>query len=141
TAVIAGNTPPSKGTVQLGSDGSFTFTPSQNFFGTTSFTYNVQAGTRTSLSPATVTITVGETNDPPTANDDSYTATALLNNGFANQTLNVPAPPLANDTTFPDTSPPGDFNVSETLSISAVKTNSGSSGASSATTALGGTVT
>src|SRR5262249_23821358 len=139
TAVIAVNTPPNKGTVQLGSDGSFTFTPSHDYFGTASFTYNAQAGTRSSLTPATVTITVGETNDPPTANGDTYTAIALLNNGFANQTLSPS--PLANDSSFPDTSPPGDFNVSETLSISGVKTNSGGSPASTAATALGGFVT
>ncbi|MCU1427693.1 MAG: outer rane adhesin like protein [Actinomycetia bacterium] len=45
-------TPPDNGTVILNSDGSFRYTPDQNFYGTDSFTY-VNNG-----SPATVTITV-----------------------------------------------------------------------------------
>ena len=73
TAVIA--TQPTRGTVVLNPDGSFTYTPASTpgNYGTDSFTY--QAGNGSSLSsPVTVTVNVIPT--PPTANADAYTVAA-----------------------------------------------------------------
>ena len=63
---VAVVTPPSNGTVSLGSDGSFTYTPTAGFIGIDSFTYAASDGTSTS-SPATVSVSV--TNRAPTAPD------------------------------------------------------------------------
>ncbi len=52
--------PSSKGKVALSKDGSFTFTPNQNFVGTTSFSYKLSDG-KTSSNTATVVIKVGST--------------------------------------------------------------------------------
>jgi VCBS repeat-containing protein len=65
---------PSHGTLTLKADGSFTYSPDDNFNGTDSFTYRASDGTLTS-SPTTVTITVHAVNDAPTAADDAYTTT------------------------------------------------------------------
>ena len=84
-ALVAG---PSHGALTLNSDGSFSYTPATNFYGTDSFTYKANDGSFDS-NVATVTITVGR---PPVANNDSYTTsenTAL--------TINAPGV-LANDT-------------------------------------------
>jgi len=56
---------PAHGTLS-GSDGARTYTPAPDFNGTDSFTYNVSDGSHTS-NTATVSITVLEVNDPPTA--------------------------------------------------------------------------
>ncbi len=48
---------PTNGTLVLNADGSFTYTPSPNFFGTDAFTYKASDGTSDS-NVATVTITV-----------------------------------------------------------------------------------
>ncbi len=61
----------SSGTLTLNTDGSFTYTPNANFFGTDSFTYTANDGTDDS-NEATVTITVTAVNDAPVATDDSY---------------------------------------------------------------------
>ena len=63
-------TNPSNGTVVVNEDGSFTYTPNADFFGTDTFTYKLTmpAGSDT----ATVTITVGAGNDPPVAQDDTF---------------------------------------------------------------------
>ena len=72
-------------------DGSFTYTPPANFYGTTTFTYDVAAESG-SVCPvgtvedtATVTITITAVNDPPAAVADSFTA-------LKDRTLNVAAP-------------------------------------------------
>ena len=49
--------------VVLNADGSFTYIPNANYFGTDTFTYTVSDGTASSL-PVTVTINVAGTNDP-----------------------------------------------------------------------------
>ena len=68
----------------------FSYTPTNNYVGTDSFTYQANDGV-TNSSPATVTITV-TTNYPPVANNDSY-------NVGENRTLTVSAPGvLGNDT-------------------------------------------
>ena len=70
SAVLASG--PANGALDLRADGSFTYTPAADFAGTDSFTYRASDGTATSA-PATVTITVGGTNDPPVARDDAAT--------------------------------------------------------------------
>jgi VCBS repeat-containing protein len=82
---------PAHGSVLLNADGSFSYTPSAGYVGPDSFTYRANDGVADS-NVAVVTISVGQANTPPTANPDSYMATA----GAA---LNVAAPGvLANDT-------------------------------------------
>ncbi len=99
------------------SGSSLLYTPAANFFGVETFTYTMRdaAGLQAT---ATITVTVNNVNDNPTAVADSFTG--IQEDSSANP-LNV----LANDTITPD--------VGETLTITAV----GVSGA----TAQGGTVT
>ncbi len=79
---------PAHGTVTLRSNGSFDYTPTNNFTGGDSFTYRADNGLPSNL--ATVSITV--TGVPPTARNDRF-STEL------GETLIVPAPGiLANDT-------------------------------------------
>jgi VCBS repeat-containing protein len=70
TAVLVSG--PSHGTLTLNPNGSFTYTPAENFFGTDYFTYQAYDGVDYS-NVATVTITVSSVNDAPVAEDDSYT--------------------------------------------------------------------
>jgi len=63
-------TEPSNGTVILNEDGTFTYTPNNNFNGTDSFEYTISDGNG-GTDTATVTITVGGVNDAPVAVDDS----------------------------------------------------------------------
>jgi hypothetical protein len=79
---------PSNGTLALTNNGSFSYTPANNYTGSDSFTYQATDGVSTS-GVATVTFTV---TDPPTANNDIY--------GMIPGTiLNVSAPGvLTNDT-------------------------------------------
>jgi VCBS repeat-containing protein len=67
-------TPSADGAVVFAADGSgnYTFTPAPNFQGTTTFTYQANDGEADS-NVATVTITVANVNDAPTARDDSAT--------------------------------------------------------------------
>jgi VCBS repeat-containing protein len=60
----------SHGSVNLLTDGSFTYMPDDQFSGTDSFTYQVSDGTLTTS--ATVTITVSPVNQAPTASADSF---------------------------------------------------------------------
>jgi VCBS repeat-containing protein len=62
----------SHGSVNLNTDGSFSYTPSTNYNGTDSFTYIVSDG-HTIGNIATVTINVTPVNDLPIANNDTYT--------------------------------------------------------------------
>jgi VCBS repeat-containing protein len=73
----------SHGSVNLNTDGSFSYTPSTNYNGTDSFTYIVSDG-QTIGNIATVTINVTPVNDAPIAYDDSYTT-------LENVSLIVPA--------------------------------------------------
>lgn len=72
TAVLDTNT--ANGTLTLNADGSFTYTPDNNFNGVDSFTYHTNDGatdgTGDSL-PATVTITVAPRNDAPLADSQA----------------------------------------------------------------------
>ena len=107
-AVLVGGT--SNGSLTLNQDGTFTYTPNANFFGSDSFTYQVDDGENLS-NVATVTITVNAVNDNPVVADDIFTA--IKHNpptqDFANQQINV----LANDQV-------GDPDPGETLTIIAV---------------------
>ena len=70
-AVVSG---PSHGTLTLNADGSFTYTPEANYYGTDSFTYRA-VDPSGAESVATVSLTVSPVNDAPVAVDDAYTAT------------------------------------------------------------------
>ncbi|NLX55597.1 MAG: tandem-95 repeat protein [Planctomycetaceae bacterium] len=88
------------GTVTISGD-KVLYTPPADFFGTDSFTYIISDGNG-GTSKATVTLTVHDVNDDPTAVDDHLMALK----DFTNQELDV----LANDSIAPD--------VNETLTIS-----------------------
>jgi VCBS repeat-containing protein len=75
-------------------DGSFTYTPSQDFAGTDSFTYRILAGPGQS-NVATVTIEVEGDDEAPVAQDDAYPAIQAVS-------LDVPAPGLLENDTDPD---------------------------------------
>jgi uncharacterized protein (TIGR03382 family) len=102
TLTITAVTQPAQGTVAInGTD--VLYTPPPNYSGTTTFTYTISDGNG-GTDTATVTVNVTPVNDPPVANNDSYT----VNEDSAATSLTV----LANDNTGPETG--------ETLSISAV---------------------
>lgn len=63
---------PANGSLALNPDGGFSYQPTTNFNGVDMFTYRASDGL-TNSQPATVTITVTATNDPPIARDDVYT--------------------------------------------------------------------
>ncbi len=90
-----------------GSGANRTYTPAPDFNGTDTFTWRVNDGTNNS-NTSTMTITVLEVNDPPTATDDSKTTTANGVLTFASSDL------TANDS-------PGPANESgQTLAVSSV---------------------
>src|SRR4029077_5856072 len=73
---------PSHGTLSLGSNGSFSYTPAANYNGGDSFVYQVNDGTADS-NLATVSLTITPVNDAPAATAESYTTaedTALVVN-------------------------------------------------------------
>ncbi len=82
---------PEHGTLDLGSDGVFSYTPDANFFGEDTFQYRaVDGGIQSNV--ATATITVSSVNDLPVGVSDSYSVDE-------DQVLTVFAPGvLANDT-------------------------------------------
>ncbi|HNZ12814.1 MAG TPA: cadherin-like domain-containing protein, partial [Anaerolineaceae bacterium] len=68
TAILV--TGPEHGTLTLNSDGSFTYSPEDNWNGSDSFTYKANDGA-TDSNPAAVTLTVNPVNDAPVAADDT----------------------------------------------------------------------
>ncbi|MCF6390999.1 Ig-like domain-containing protein, partial [Mycobacterium sp. MBM] len=81
-------TGPANGTLELNTDGTFTYTPTADFNGTDSFTYTAGDGTATS-SVTTVSITVSPVNDTPVTAADSFTTdedTAVSGNVLSNDT-------------------------------------------------------
>ncbi|HSH01323.1 MAG TPA: LamG-like jellyroll fold domain-containing protein [Anaerolineae bacterium] len=72
TAIL--QTGPVSGDLQFNSDGSFTYTPLPNAFGTITFTYNVTDGISFG-SPATVVLAINPINDFPIAVNNQYTFT------------------------------------------------------------------
>jgi len=88
TAVLVSDV--SNGILSLADDGSFVYTPAENFFGEDSFTYKAFDGELYSEA-VTVTLTVNPVNDWVVANDDEYET-------MAGVTLDVAAPGvLTND--------------------------------------------
>jgi VCBS repeat-containing protein len=85
------------GTLTLNSDGSFTYTPDTDYVGTDSFTYQAYDGEYYS-NVATVTITIYHVNDPPVAEDDTYTTSE-------DTQLNVDAPGVLENDYDPDDGP------------------------------------
>ena len=73
TAVLVD--PPTIGVLGLNTDGSFSYSPPENFFGSVSFSYRASDGVTTSAEPATVIINVMPVNDDPVALDDAYVRT------------------------------------------------------------------
>jgi len=71
-AVVSG---PANGTLVLGADGSFTYTPNQDFSGADSFTYNATDGVNSYA--AQVTLNVSFANDPPVAAPDGPYVNAI----------------------------------------------------------------
>jgi len=87
TVALAGS--PMNGSIDLQSDGTFDYTPNENFSGTDTFSYNATIGSDSY--PATVILSVSFANDTPVAADDNYS-----NNVGAD--INVAAPGiLGND--------------------------------------------
>jgi large repetitive protein len=70
TAVLVDNV--QHGTLALNANGSFVYTPAANYNGSDSFTYRANDGSANS-NLATVTLTINAVNDPPVADNDSYT--------------------------------------------------------------------
>ncbi|GAA4369483.1 Ig-like domain-containing protein [Nocardioides caricicola] len=87
-------TGPSNGTLTLNSNGTFSYTHDGSETTTDSFTYQADDGT-TSSNTATVTITVTQVNDAPTAQSNSLT---LLEGGTATTLTGGATSVLANDT-------------------------------------------
>ena len=93
--------PVSHGTLEFHPDGTFTYMPEKDFFGTDTFTYHATDGT--DETPETlVTIIVTPVNDPPVASDD-----------VVNVTEDVPSllPILTNDNDVDDILTPGMVNI------------------------------
>jgi CSLREA domain-containing protein len=93
-AVVVG---PAHGSLSLNADGTFSYTPAQNFYGTDTFTYQANDGQLNS-NVATVTITVTRAIQPPVANNDSYSTNE-------NATLMIPAPGVLGNDTDPNNDP------------------------------------
>ena len=83
---------PSDGTLTFSSDGSFTYTPNNNYVGADSFTYQVFDGTDLSM-VATVNLTVNISQPAPVAVNDAY---SVARNGTLTVTATTGV--LANDT-------------------------------------------
>jgi VCBS repeat-containing protein len=105
---------PSHGALALNPDGSFTYTPTANFFGTDSFTYKASDGLLQS-NAATVTLTVTQVNQPPIAVNDHYISTG--------ESITVSSPGVLSNDTDPQNDPLTAVLVSTTshgvLSLSA----------------------
>ncbi|WP_435169101.1 Ig-like domain-containing protein [Paenibacillus glycanilyticus] len=65
-------TAPVNGTVVLNADGTYTYTPNQDYNGSDSFTFKANDG-KADSNVATVTLTINAVNDAPTANHSSKT--------------------------------------------------------------------
>ena len=92
---------PVNGTVGLNADGTFTYTPNANFFGSDTFTYEVTDGNG-GTAQATVNITVGSVNDAPVAGDDSFN---VAEDGVLNDELLSNDSDLDGDTLQVNTTP------------------------------------
>ena len=93
--IMAGS--PQHGQLEWHADGSFTYTPDENFHGLDGFSYFVTDGTADS-DMATVTIAVNPVNDSPTSINDEYTIDE-------DTTLEVVPPGVLGNDTDPDSDP------------------------------------
>jgi VCBS repeat-containing protein len=78
---------PLHGSAVLNADGTVTYTPDANYFGTDTFTYRINDGLLDSENTGIVTVVVGPVNNPPVAVDDTATTpedTAVVLNLVAN---------------------------------------------------------
>src|SRR5207249_198969 len=64
---------PTNGSLTLNADGSFTYTPNANYFGSDNFTYHAVDSRGAASNVATVSLTITEVNDAPVAADDAST--------------------------------------------------------------------
>ncbi|MEH3139276.1 MAG: Ig-like domain-containing protein [Mycobacterium kyogaense] len=87
---VEGYTQPEHGDVWINRDGTISYNPDADFFGTDTFTYTVTDGTESVT--ATVTVTVNAVNDEPVANNDAVEATEDASVTFPQDVL------LGNDT-------------------------------------------
>jgi VCBS repeat-containing protein len=78
---------PTKGSLILNGDGSFTYSPNPNLHGSDSFTYQANDGNGGN-DQATVSVTVNPVNDPPSANAGSD-QTVTDSNGDGNQQVTL----------------------------------------------------
>jgi VCBS repeat-containing protein len=85
---------PTHGTLAINPDGSFTYTPSLNYNGPDSFSYQVSDGIDKSAS-TTVNITVTPVNDAPVINNDTI---PFPKNGFIGFSLQNRSSDVDNDT-------------------------------------------
>ncbi|MRT92472.1 Ig-like domain-containing protein [Ancylomarina sp. 16SWW S1-10-2] len=69
---VSSNTNPTHGSLNMNTNGSFTYTPYANYNGLDSFEYTIQ-DVDGDISSATAYITVSSINDVPIANNDTYT--------------------------------------------------------------------
>ena len=88
---------PAHGTLNLEADGSFSYTPAENYSGEDSFTYEAGDGSAVS-DVATVSIAVRPVNDPPVPRDDAYETDE-------DTLLDVPAPGVVGNDTDQDGDP------------------------------------
>jgi VCBS repeat-containing protein len=95
TASLVSTTPASAGTLVLNPNGSFTFTPVNDFTGQATFRYRVRDNHNAESNEAIVTITVNASNRPPVAVNDSYTTNR-------NEPLTVDAPGILGNDSDPD---------------------------------------
>ena len=102
TLAVVSVTQPANGSAAF-TAGNVTFTPSPNFFGTTSFTYTISDGNG-GTDTATIIVAVSPVNDPPDAVNDAL--------GVAEDSGATALPVLANDSILPD--------VGETLAVISV---------------------
>ena len=102
TAQLA--TGPAQGTLSLGPDGNFIYTPTGNYFGSDSFTYRALDAASAVSNTATVSITVNPVNDAPVAMADSYST-----NAGQTLTVNAATGVLVNDTDIDNT--PGQLSA------------------------------
>jgi VCBS repeat-containing protein len=94
--IAALNDPPAHGTVDLNPNGSFTYTPAANYYGSDSFTYTASDGSLTE--DATVNLTINASPDPPQAHNNSYTTPE-------DTPLNVAQPGVLGNDSDPDGDP------------------------------------
>ncbi|MGE0247705.1 MAG: Ig-like domain-containing protein, partial [Pyrinomonadaceae bacterium] len=103
TLTVTSVTQPAHGTVAINPDGTVSYTPDANYNGADSFTYTISDGNG-GTATATVNLTVTPVNDPPVANDDTFTVAE----DSGSTALNV----LGNDSILPD--------AGETLTVTSV---------------------